>query len=249
MLENEDAPVSELSNFQISENVSVKLLEVLLAHGWHINAQDEEDGKRLIDWLCHDEKMVRWLVDHGACVKNDGEEKVNNSIPRPNPQPLLETCARVGSLSTFMFLQDCGVKLSRRTLHLTASTGAFIGADPGNLLPAKVRHAAAKEDDEVTESRRNVEEILRYLIDEMKLDVNALDTDVPKGIYYCGTPLNYAAKEKRGAGVVKWFLEKGANSTIKSLGGDGNPGMDAKGYAECMGCINVLEALNAWRQD
>jgi hypothetical protein len=247
VLENEDAPVSELSSFQISENVSLELLEVLLAHGWNINAQDEEDGKRLLDWMCHNEQMVRWLVDHGARVDNNGEEKVNGNTPRP--RPLLETCARVGSLSTFMFLQDCGAKLSRRTLHLTASVGAFIGADPGNLLSAEVRHAAAKEDDEVIESRRNVEDILRYLVSEMKLDVNALDTDVPKGINYSGTPLNYAAKEKRGAGVVRWLLENGADSAIKSLGGDGNPGMDAKGYAEWMGCIRVLEALKAWKED
>lgn len=183
--------------------------------------------------------MVRWLVDHGARVDNDGEEKVNDNTP--GPRPLLETCAMVGSLSTFMFLQNCGAKLSRRTLHLTASAGAFIGADPGNLLSAEVRYAAAKEDDEVIESRRNVEDILRYLVGDMKLDVNALDTDVPKGIHYCGTPLNYAAKEKRGAGVVRWLLENGADSAIKSLGGDGNPGMD--GVHSCTGGFEGFKAI------
>jgi hypothetical protein len=243
LLEKENAEIATLSTFQISENVSLELLEVLLGHGWDIDSRDE-DGKRLIDWLCADEKLVRWLVDHGAKIDN---EDVDDEDESTHPRPLLETCARFGSLSTFKYLQGCGAKLSRRTLHLAASAGAFVGADPGKLLSEEVRLAASKEDDQVVESRGNVEDILRYLVRDMKLDVNALDTDVPRGIHYCGTPLNYAAKEKRGAGVVKWLLENGADCNIKSLGGNGEPEMDAKGYAEWMGCTRVLETLKAWR--
>lgn len=242
LLENEDAQTSDLSIFQISENGSLPVLEVLLAHGWDVNAQDEEDGKRLIDWSCTDEVRARWLVKHGARV-DGGEFEFEGSESRP--PPLLETCARVGSLSMFKFLQSQGAKLGGRTLHHAASAGAFVGADPGSLLP----NGAAIEDEKVYKARENVEDILRYLVDELDLDLNAIDTDVPKGLLFCGTPLNYAAKEKRGSGVVKWLLEKGANPSIRSLGGGGEAGMDAKGYAEWMGCTRVLEALDSWKKD
>ncbi|KAF2794260.1 hypothetical protein K505DRAFT_417244 [Melanomma pulvis-pyrius CBS 109.77] len=241
LLENEHAQTSDLSIFQISKNRSLPVLEVLLAHGWDINARDEEDGKRLIDWSCTDEVRTRWLVKHGARV--DGGEFEFEGL-KPRPPPLLETCARVGSLSMFIFLQSQGAKLGGRTLHHAASAGAFVGADPGNFFPNR----AIMEDEKVFKARKNVEDILRYLVDELDLDINAIDTDVPRGLEFCGTPLNYAAKEKRGSGVVKWLLGKGGNPSIRSLGEGGEAGMDAKGYAEWMGCTRVLETLNLWKR-
>ncbi|KAF2175310.1 hypothetical protein K469DRAFT_702328 [Zopfia rhizophila CBS 207.26] len=249
LLKHENALVSHLSSLTISSSPSIPLLEVLLAHGWDINHQDRKDtlgkGKRLLDRVLQNEELVRWLVEHGARL--DGEEQDLDRL-EDWPAPLLESCAALGSLSTFKFLQERGAKLGRRTLHRAAGAAAAVGAGPGAESTDSEGSRRGEGDDDDAEYRQQRELILRYLVDELGLDVNQMDTDVPRGHLHYGSPLNYAAKEKNGIGVVKWLMAKGADPAIKSTDG-GDLAMDAEGYAAAYKCEENLEAIREWMKN
>jgi hypothetical protein len=237
LLEQEDVDVSALSNMEISVHLQIPLLKLLIAHGRNINQQDSRDsdsekGRRLIDWACHDEEVVQWLLENGAHV-DGGEEEFEGLEPRP--APLLETCVAVGSLASFTLLQSHGAKLGRRTLHRAAEAGAMIGADPANVIVG-----IESEDTDEMRKKRNIEEILRHLVDELGLGVNAMDTDTPRGWLHYGTPINYAARHAKGVKTVEWLLSKGADPRIQSLD---ESHMDAEAYARTYGCEETLEIL------
>ncbi|KAF2703718.1 hypothetical protein K504DRAFT_363610, partial [Pleomassaria siparia CBS 279.74] len=216
LLDYEDAQPSEILVSRISQYGSIGLFEILLAHGWDIDSQDR-DGRRFVDHSCHDETLVRWLVQRGAVVDNGKQEEDPGSEIVP-PRPVLQTCAARGSLSTFKFLQSQGAKLGRRSLHLAAQVGARNSADPGNNCQNSRPWEIAREDDsdEVKKDRADSEDILRYLLDDLGLDVNSLDTDILKGVFYSGTAINYASWQNRSTLVVQWLLQRGADPTIRS---------------------------------
>lgn len=126
------------------------------------------------------------------------------------PQPLLELAAQHSSLETFKVLFDSGAKLGRRTLHCAILFAAAIKADP-SIPPTQSEWPAFQPTKKFGKERKRMSEILPFLVDELKLDVNALDIEgrrEPPGFY--GTPLCYAVYED-GAAVVRWLLSKGAD--------------------------------------
>lgn len=62
-----------------------------------------------------------------------------------------------------------------------------------------------------------------------------------------GSPINYAAKQQKGAGVVKWLLEKGADPRIRSSYG-GEDAMDEEAFARVYQCEESLEAIRKWKK-
>lgn len=246
LLSQGNAAVSNVSALAAASSPSVELFEALLENGWDVNHQDPSDtvhrARRLIDYVLDNEELIRWLVNHGARVDCEVEVEVKEDPESLQewPQPILESCALIGSLSTLKFLLVNGAKISRRTLHRAAEAGARVGADPTNKHP----------DSEGGCVRRRQEKalILQYLVDELNFDVNQMDTDVPRGWMHFGTPVNYAAKEQMGAGVVNWLLAKGADPRIKSVQEDGKA-MDAEGYAQSYSCEDSLEVIRRWKRD
>ncbi|KAF2477448.1 uncharacterized protein BDR25DRAFT_205131, partial [Lindgomyces ingoldianus] len=222
--ENAGGSLSQVTAQVVSTAPSIGLLEVLVRHGWDINHQDPKDimhkGQRLIDRAVQDEELVMWLVEHGARVDFPDVEPDLERL-EDWPAPLLETCAALGSLKTFVYLLGKGARLGRRTLHRAAGAGAQVGAEPdslsasddGNISP---RGGSQDGEDRSRNYKKQRELILRYLVDELRVNINQIDTDVPRGHWFYGSPINYAAKEKKGAAVVRWLLEKGADPTIKS---------------------------------
>jgi len=240
LLSEERVPVSNLSCTTVANVPSIELFKVLLAHGWDINSQDENPGSfqkggRVIHWVLKNEEMVRWLLDHGARV--DFEAEVDLELLIDWPVPILEDCAGIGSFSTFKLLMERGAKVTRRTLHRAVEEAASVGADP---------EQGGMERERVDEYTRQREMIVRYLVDELKLDVNQLDTDVNRGWLHFGTPINYAARRENGARVVEWLLEKGADPRIKCLE---EPGIDAERYARMCGSEEVVELILRWKRE
>ena len=173
-----------------------------------------------------------WLVEHGATV-NGGEEEYE---VEPRPPPLTETCAVLGSVKTLKFLLSHNAKVGRRTLHCAVKEAAATGADPSNVSP--VTDDQAQEKSSENQHRGNREEMLRFLVDELKLDVNAMDSDVAK-LHHFGTPLNYAVRQRNGAAVVKWLLQKGADPMLKGL----DATMDPKEIAQSKGFSDIVEVF------
>ncbi|KAI1250735.1 hypothetical protein MGN70_007792 [Eutypa lata] len=244
LLSQGNAAVSNVSALAAANSPSVELFEALLENGWDVNHRDPSDtvhrARQLIDYVLDNEELVRWLVDHGVRVDREVEVEEDPEGLHEWPQPILESCALIGSLSTLKFLLVNGAKISRRTLHRAAEAGARMGANPATKHPETAGGGARR--------RQEKAQILQYLVDELNVDVNQMDTDVLRGWMHFGTPVNYAAKEQMGAGVVNWLLAKGADPRIKSVQEDGKA-MDAEDYAQSYSCEESLEVIRRWKRD
>ncbi|KAF5612461.1 uncharacterized protein FSUBG_1538 [Fusarium subglutinans] len=240
LLECEKAPVESLSPLAVAANTSIPLLELLVDHGWDLNKAEAhrflKRGDKLIDLVCDDHQLVCWLVEHGARV-TDGEVDLYEIFPQP--APLLETCAIRGSIATFRFLQSKGALLGHRTLHRAAGEAASFGANPFTYREVH---------DEMTEkesrTRKDRTEMLVFLVEELKLDINAMDSAVPYRAYHWGTPLCYAAAKEKGTHVIRWLLEKGAQPTVEAA----QNVADAEMLAKLTGCTENERILREWKQ-
>lgn len=246
---SEKAPVDKLSVTYVARSASIPVLDILITHGWNVNCADSSSGWTLIYHVIHDDATVQWLVDHGADVGIGDFEYLANSRFEPRPAPLLEHCACCGSLASFQFLREKGARLSRRTLHGAAQNAAAAGVDPAIIEPSK----RPGEEDEDFVHRREAGRILRYLVDELKLDVNEMDCEVrgqmPPQMHW-GTPVNYAARERAGAAVVRWLLDKGADLTIGILECEPDAGVyryDAEDSAKASGSEEIVELIRKWK--
>ncbi|KAF7561039.1 hypothetical protein G7046_g3112 [Stylonectria norvegica] len=245
LLEEAYAPSIHVSPLTLWAKFSLPLLELLLSHGYDINKSAEPGARtrcqRLIDLACGDEELVKWLIDHGARV--DGGEFEYEVFPQP--APLLETCSARGSVSTFKLLQSRGAQLSRRTLHRAAEAAAAIGADPNVESGDYTSQSGSAGNDQLArriKAKQQRAEMLRFLVNGLKLDVNATDTDIPHHAFHWGTPLCYAATKPDAANVISWLLEKGADPTLKN-----SEGADAERVAMDNNCDKVVAVLQDWK--
>lgn len=89
-------------------------------------------------------------------------------------------------------------------------------------------------------------EMLPYLVDELRLDVNALVVRwdaVPSAGHY-GTPLTYAAyKSDNAVAVIKWLLSNGADPRC----GDADAVADATGMAQASEHQGSLAVMMEWK--
>jgi len=242
MLDHEDVSVSDARLAFLAEHPSIELFEVLVSHGWDVNStnardgEDEENCPRVINLVIGDYDKVKWLIDHGATV--------THGVDYPNPShfmgpqvPLLEKCTYMGSVETLKLLKEHGARFGRHPLHKAAEQAAADGADPAAV-------------DESAQSGKKAERaaMLRYLVDELGLDVNQMDEPAPYSfLSHYGTPIHYAARWPTGAAVVKWLLEKGADPTIKNTADPGMP-WDAEHWAKVKGCDEVLKVIQEWKK-
>lgn len=147
-----------------------------------ICSPDSRYPEYLIYQVCKSDELVRWCLDHGACIAYSDVEWHT---------PLLDYVAGSGNISIFKLLLDHGAKLGRRTLHMAGCSAAV--AEP--------------------ESLEQKMKMVRFLVEEMRCDVNGMDVSEGKqhGNHY-GTPINYIA---HGAGdrsggeetVVRYLLD------------------------------------------
>lgn len=224
LLSQEKAPgLDTLTPLTVAVSPSIELLSVLVSHGWDLNRRQPDHGgpgQRLLDFICGDEALVRWCLEHGASAVEDLEP---DPFKRP---PLLESAAAFGTVSTFQLLHERGARLGRRTLHRA------------------VRNAAHCSKNDLKERM----EMVRYLVDGLGLDVNQMDTEEGVKLPDCwGPPICYAAmweEGKGGAEVVRFLLERGADPTIRDCWGIN----DAFRLAEFNKNQGMLEVLREWRE-
>lgn len=217
LISHHHAPISTLSPRQIAAHPSVPLFNLLLTNNWDINQHDPSPtgtpGPTLLHHICANESLVRYLLAHNASTTDP------HTDPYSNP-PLVETVAATGTVSSLKLFINHGAQLSRRTLHRA------VGAVAGN-----------KRDD-----LRARMAMVEYLVDELELDVNALDAE-EKLPEHWGTPLCYAAHNARGGEeVVRFLLERGADPRIRDCWGN----WDAIELAAKMGNEGVERLLREW---
>ncbi|KAI1085201.1 hypothetical protein F5B20DRAFT_133520 [Whalleya microplaca] len=243
MLDHEGVPVSLVTPNIIFAWASRPLIEALVARGWDVNVQDVAafSRKRLIDYLVRErygkEDMARWLVEEKGAVVNSEQSDTDGDNARAQPPPLLATCAAFGTVAMFKFLEEKGARPSRRILHVAVETAAGRGADPCCEVPAQSPGRRARDIGI---------EMLRYLVEERQLDINAMDADEPyqnPTNSHWGTPICYAARCRNGAPVVRWLLKKGADPTFKIP----YSGLDALAYAREAKCDEILSVLEEWQ--
>lgn len=91
------------------------------------------------------------------------------------------------------YLQAKGAQLRRRTLHRCAQRAAAVGANPAledggaSELDGGNPHAAR---------RRELSEMLRFLLDELKLDIDADDSDIAWRTFHKGSPVCYMPRHR-----------------------------------------------------
>ncbi|KAI1343621.1 hypothetical protein F5Y15DRAFT_171147 [Xylariaceae sp. FL0016] len=239
MLDKQGVPVSAVDPLSIHQWVTRPLVEALLARGWDINTQDSRAFReqRLIDYLVKarndKEELARWLVSEKGAHVNGPQLNLAHG-PGFLSSPILEICAAFGTVPMFKFLEEHGAILSPRALHVSVDSAASEGVDPDS------KSDSLDQTNKATSTKWR-SEMLRYLVHERHLDVNALDTSARHENR--GTPLNYAAHWQKGAPVVSWLLEMGANPSICDPSG-----RDAEGFARESRCDKVLGVLEDWKK-
>ncbi|KAH6632899.1 hypothetical protein C7974DRAFT_391750 [Boeremia exigua] len=159
-------------------------LEFLLAHGWDINWRGY--GPPFMWFMTSDADMIVWCLEHGASVLPSNQPWNRYGIeqaPR-HCDAILEYAANHGNLEVFKLLRAKGAPLSQRVLHKAVETAAF-GCDG--------RDDAEKQQRDRARQATHLE-LVRYLLDEVKLDVNAPDQEPgsTKGMSSAwGTPIAY----------------------------------------------------------
>ena len=80
--------------------------------------------------------------------------------------------------------------------------------------------------------------MLRFLVEEERLDVNRLDTDGQLPNHW-GTPVAYAAKGKGGEDAIRYLLARGADPSVSDCWGS----HDALSLAKFYGNEDVARVL------
>lgn len=222
LVTEEHAPL-DIEPCMLSVCQSLPLWSAMIERGWDINQRAPwgrlNQQQRLLDLICGNEDLVRWCLDHGARVDNDYDRVVEpGKMERIRYPPLLESAAEWGTVSTFELLRGLGAATGPRMLHLAVGRAA-------------------------SDKNNRAMEMVRYLVDEVGIDVNQQDSDVLLPMHL-GPPINYAVKDSRTGGrVVRFLLERGADPYRKPVWGGGNVFELAELYKN----QEVLGILQEWK--
>jgi hypothetical protein len=155
--------------------------------------------------------------------------------------PILELAARQSAVATFEPLRSKGAPLGWRILHMAAMGRACMAIPETQARPIG-EGKQQLSDRELARTRKERMEIVRHLVDTLKLDVNARDQ--PPGWMlgnFFGRPLHYVAHNRGSKGdcreVTLFLLQRGADPELV----DG--GMSPMAY----GKGNFLDAVKEWR--
>lgn len=213
---------------------SLEMLEMLVAHGWDVDARRERTSRPLLwDVLRHPD-LVQWCLAQGASVHLPGDTPPRDAsgVARQTARESLLVCAaREATVATFELLRARGAPLEQRALHEAAEAAAICAPPCGSAADALFRERV---------------DMVRHLVDVAGLDVNSQEAWPGK----CrGTPLYYIASRNNGkdARDVIWFLlDRGADPDLGSTMGELQIA-SANKEAEMHSNTRFLEAVQEWR--
>ncbi|KAN0108009.1 hypothetical protein V8E51_007751 [Hyaloscypha variabilis] len=243
------------------------LVQILLNHGWDINHRHHDQP--LLWQIVYDGDAVAWCLERGASILPKGQKlwpefNINNAeafaeyferFPYSSKErsdclyycpPILELAAQQSTVTTFELLRSKGAPLGWRVLHM-AATGRACSAvpehsvtKPANPIDEVERQFSDRELARTPEERMNM---VRHLVDNLKLDVNARDQ--PPGWIlgnFFGRPLHYVAQKSGSKGdcreVTLFLLQKGADPELEDGGGM---------IPMALGKGSFLDAVKEWK--
>jgi hypothetical protein len=216
---------------------SLEVLETLIAHGWDINTRGPYGAFFPLLWYVVEyPDLVRWCLDHGAVVAIPEEppqvnaDGVRSYTGRSGESGLtiLGVAASCGTPETFELLRSRGAPLDPLALHYAVNQATI---------------NAPKEGSDPSAADISCMDMVRYFVDDVKLDVNAVKHQV--GIP-CTTPLCFVARRGMTGqdyrDLVFLLLDHGADLNL-GLHHWPNP----VACAESSGNSNFLQAVEEWK--
>ena len=209
---------------------SLEIFEILVAHGWDINTQgpDKITSWPLLWYVVEYPDLVRWCLDHGARVD------IPDNPPKVGPSTILGMAASLGSVETFELLRAKGASLDPRTLHHAVEKATIL---------------APKEGSEPSSFYTHRMDMVRHLVDVVKLDVNAVQHQLGR---QCSTPLCIVAGRPTNQifrELIYFLLDRGAdpNLNCKTQGDTNWP--SAIACAQSSGNMRFLQAIKDWQAE
>ncbi|KAM0253867.1 hypothetical protein ACHAQJ_007095 [Trichoderma viride] len=232
---------------------SLEVLEILVAHGWDVNARSHDTDWPLLWCVLSYPDLVEWCLAQGASVYLPGDTPPRDAkgVGRVPRQSLLECAAQGATVATFELLRAKGAPLPRRTLH--RAVGSAVHYMPPYDPPRDpISDAAFRERTDMAGYLASCKErmaMVRHLVDVVGFDVNA-EEGWPGKNY--ATPLLFVAEYKNGrdARELIWFLlDRGADPNRASTGGESRmPTPSALEYAQTIHNTCFLEAVQEWQE-
>jgi hypothetical protein len=231
---------------------SREVLEILIAHGWDINARRDGTSWPLLWYALSYPDLVAWCLAQGASVYLPGDTPPRDAkgIGRVPRQSLLECAATTATVATFELLRAKGAPLYRRTLHRAVEYAAI--HSPLYEPPRDpIRDVTFKERTDMVLGFTLFKErmaMVRHLVDVLGFDVNSEEGWPGK----CrATPLFYVANYKNLKDVreLVWFLlDRGADPNRASTMNEGKiliPSAFEQAQTTHNTCF--LEAIKEWQ--
>lgn len=229
---------SDTMSKDYTDEPSRQVLDILLAHGWDVNTRGPSGTDMpLLRLVVRFPELVRWCLEHGARVDvPDTPPRVNadgsqsrTSLPRPT---VLGAAAAEGTVETFELLRANGAPLDPRTLHLAVENAALL---------------APKDGERASEAYTRRMDMVRHLLDDVKLDVNAVQNQVGS---QCSTPLCCVARRATSQDfreLVNLLLDRGARIELEKGAPEPALLIDPMGCAQAAGNAQFSQAVQAWR--
>lgn len=171
------------------EKPSIKVLDILIAHGWNIN--NRGDSWPILWSVVKYPDLIRWALDHGAsvdipdrpskfgCPHDPPQFSANGTEIRHSamrgPVTVLGVAASTENIETFELLRERDAPLDTRMLHIVVQSAVMAASNEAGVSSQDYQDRMA---------------LVRLLVDVVGLDANAIEHQVGD---HCSTPLCYVA--------------------------------------------------------
>ncbi|KAI9652758.1 MAG: hypothetical protein M1829_001478 [Trizodia sp. TS-e1964] len=240
------AKVPDDSNLSLVQGPTIEVLEILLAHGWDINARGASRQPFLWD-VAHDDELVAFGITHGATVipkdlqLPSENERLNDSFHCP---PILDIAAKVSTIATFELLRSLGAPYGPRMLQM-AVLGAVNSRSAGERGGEGTESGLLDKDLASLPSERMA--MVIHIVDVLGVCPNALDQPAGAALgNHFGYPLLYLLRSSPNTDyteVLQFLLQRGADPGIRLH----PPGWNAIDCAKQDKHQRFLDIVESWK--
>lgn len=203
------------SSLVCGEGTTIEIVEILLMHGWDINSRTPgtfADAVPLLWFIVSDAEFVHWALDHGAETVPKGRDVSTDDAQatrdRIHCRPLLEYAAAGATVEIFDLLQARGAVLGPSCLHRAVQSASESSNQERQSRDRSQRSPTSTSRAPSTQSFGERMAMVRHLVNDLRLNVNAYDDDPPFPMIR-GTPLEFLAGPYSPEPVARellWFL-------------------------------------------